>query len=68
MSKPYRLSAGGSRIDRTRRVSFSFDGRQLTGFAGDTLASAVSVAGQRVFGRSSSITAHAAWWASVRKR
>jgi len=52
MSKPYRLSAGGSRIDRTRRVSFSFDGRQLTGFAGDTLASAVSAAGQRVFGRS----------------
>ncbi len=52
MSKPYRLSAGGSRIDRNRRVSFSFDGRQLTGFAGDTLASAVSAAGQRVFGRS----------------
>ena len=52
MSKPYRLSAGGSRIDRTRRVAFSFDGRQLTGFAGDTLASAVSAAGQRVFGRS----------------
>ena len=52
MSKPYRLSAGGSRIDRTRRVTFSFDGRQLTGFAGDTLASAVSAAGQRVFGRS----------------
>jgi hypothetical protein len=34
-----RLAHGG-RIDRTRPLTFTFDGRTLTGFAGDTLASA----------------------------
>ena len=52
MSKPYRLSTGGRFIDRTKRIHFSFDGKQLTGFAGDTVASAVHANGQRVFGRS----------------
>ena len=51
-SKPYRLAQGGSRIDRARKLSFSFDGKHLTGFAGDTVASAVLASGQRVFGRS----------------
>ena len=51
-NKPYRLAQGGSRIDRTKKVHFSFDGKQLTGFAGDTLASAVMANGQRLFGRS----------------
>ena len=41
MSKPYRLSTGGRLIDRTKRIHFSFDGKQLSGFAGDTVASAV---------------------------
>jgi sarcosine oxidase, subunit alpha len=50
--KPYRLTTGGSRIDRTKPVSFSFDGADLRGFAGDTLASAVMANGQKVFGRS----------------
>ena len=50
--KPYRLSQGGSRIDRTKPVSFSFDGKSLSGFAGDTLASAVLGSGQVLFGRS----------------
>ena len=50
--KPYRLATGGSRIDRTKPVSFSFDGSELRGFAGDTLASAVMASGQKVFGRS----------------
>ncbi|MFT3989746.1 sarcosine oxidase subunit alpha family protein [Aestuariivirga sp.] len=50
--KPYRLPSGGSRIDRTKRVSFSFDGKTLQGFAGDTLASAIMGSGQRLFGRS----------------
>ena len=49
---PYRLSQGGSRIDRTKHVSFSFDGKELRGFSGDTLASAVMANGQKVFGRS----------------
>ena len=43
---------GKGRIDRTRRVSFSFDGHRHTGFAGDTLASALLADGVRVMGRS----------------
>jgi sarcosine oxidase, subunit alpha len=52
MSSPYRLAQGGSRIDRTRSVPFTFDGRDMRGFAGDTLASAAMANGQKVFGRS----------------
>jgi sarcosine oxidase subunit alpha len=51
-SKPYRLATGGSLIDRTRKMHFSFDGKPMAGFAGDTLASAVLANGQRLFGRS----------------
>ena len=51
-NKPYRLAQGGSRIDRTKKVQFSFDGKQLSGFAGDTLASAVMANGTKLFGRS----------------
>ena len=51
-NKPYRLATGGSRIDRTRKVTFSFDGKDVSGFAGDTLASAILASGQKVFGRS----------------
>ncbi len=52
-SKPYRLGESfGHAIDRSRRVNFSFDGKQMPGYAGDTLASAVMANGQRVFGRS----------------
>ncbi|MGH6854563.1 MAG: sarcosine oxidase subunit alpha family protein [Aestuariivirga sp.] len=51
-NKPYRLSQGGSRIDRARKLQFSFDGKPMTGFAGDTFASAVLANGQRLFGRS----------------
>ena len=40
-----RLASGGDRIDRTRSIGFTFDGRLLTGFAGDTLASAVLASG-----------------------
>ncbi len=50
--KPYRLASGGNRIDRAKPLSFSFDGRTVQGFAGDTVASAVLASGQRVFGRS----------------
>lgn len=42
----------GSDIDRSRPLSFSFDGRGFTGFAGDTLASALVANGVRVVGRS----------------
>ncbi len=51
-SKSYRLSGGGRLIDRARKFHFSFDGKPMTGFAGDTVASAVLANGQRVFGRS----------------
>jgi sarcosine oxidase, subunit alpha len=50
--KPYRLATGGSRIDRTKPLTFTFDGKSVSGFAGDTVASAVQASGQRVFGRS----------------
>ena len=36
-----RLPSGGRSIDRARPVRFTFDGRELSGFAGDTLASAL---------------------------
>ncbi len=47
----YRLATGG-RIDRTKRLGFSFDGKEMSGFAGDTLASALLANGQTVMGRS----------------
>ncbi len=53
--KPYRLpeSAGAGRLtDRAKPVSFTFDGKKMTGFAGDSLASAVMANGQRLLGRS----------------
>ena len=46
-----RLQAGGL-IDRDRRLTFSFDGRSCTGFAGDTLASALLANDVTLVGRS----------------
>ncbi len=40
MNAPFRTSGGG-RIDRTVTHTFTFGGRELTGHAGDTLASAL---------------------------
>jgi len=40
------------RVDRTRAVQFTFDGRPLTGFHGDTLASALLRNGVHLVGRS----------------
>jgi sarcosine oxidase subunit alpha len=51
-NKPYRLRDGGTRIDRSRKLNFSFDGKDIPAFAGDTVASAVMASGQRLFGRS----------------
>jgi sarcosine oxidase, subunit alpha len=42
----------GERIDRERTVTFSFDGRRVAAFEGDTIGSALYAAGQRVFSRS----------------
>ncbi len=40
------------RIDRARSVTFTFQGRIVEGFEGDTLASALFASGQRIFSRS----------------
>jgi sarcosine oxidase subunit alpha len=41
-----RLEAGGAWIDRSRPLTFAFDGREVAGFAGDTVASALLASGQ----------------------
>ena len=47
----FRLAAGGL-VDRSRRLGFTFDGKQLEGHPGDTLASALVANGIRLVGRS----------------
>jgi sarcosine oxidase subunit alpha len=42
----------GARIDRARRLRFTFDGKSYEGFAGDTLASALLANGVHLAGRS----------------
>ncbi|GAB1362663.1 2Fe-2S iron-sulfur cluster-binding protein [Rhodobacter sp.] len=42
----------GSRIDRSRPLAFSFDGRQQSGFAGDCIASALAAEGRWILSRS----------------
>ena len=49
--QPNRLPNGG-RIDRTRPLSFRFDGKKYRGYAGDTLASALLANGVTIVGRS----------------
>ena len=50
-SQPNRLPQGG-RIDRSRPLAFSLDGKPCVGFAGDTLASALIANGVSLVGRS----------------
>jgi sarcosine oxidase subunit alpha len=47
----YRL-AGGGLVDRAKPLSFTFDGKAMQGFDGDTLASALLANGQILAGRS----------------
>jgi sarcosine oxidase subunit alpha len=47
----FRLAEGG-RVDRGRPLRFTFDGRELCGFAGDTLASALLAEGVHTVARS----------------
>jgi sarcosine oxidase subunit alpha len=42
----------GEVIDRATPLAFSWNGRAYSGFAGDTIASALAAAGERVFSRS----------------
>jgi len=51
MAASYRLDAGGL-LDRGTPLRFRFDGRAMTGLAGDTLASALLANGVRLVGRS----------------
>ncbi|WP_372619490.1 sarcosine oxidase subunit alpha family protein [Falsiroseomonas sp.] len=50
-TQPWRLKTGGQ-IDRTRTLSFSFDGKRFAGNPGDTLASALLANGVRLVARS----------------
>ena len=50
-TQPWRLASGG-RIDREKLLSFTFNGKRLSGYQGDTLASALLANGVRVVGRS----------------
>ncbi len=47
-----RLPTGGTAIDRSRPLSFTFDGKTYSGFQGDTLASALLANGVMLLGRS----------------
>ncbi len=47
-----RLATGGRLIDKSKPVNFTFNGRQMRGYAGDTLASALLANDQMLVGRS----------------
>jgi sarcosine oxidase subunit alpha len=51
MSQPLRLPSGGF-IDRSRTLSFTFEGRRYEGHPGDSVASALLANGVRLVGRS----------------
>lgn len=51
MNQPRRLDTGG-RIDRTKPLEFTFNGKSYTGYEGDTLASALLANGVIEVGRS----------------
>jgi sarcosine oxidase, subunit alpha len=51
MTGAFRTVSGG-RIDRARPIRFTFDGRALSGYQGDTLASALLANGVHLVGRS----------------
>jgi sarcosine oxidase subunit alpha len=51
MAENFRLAEGG-RIDRERPLRFRFNGMEMQGFAGDTLASALLANGIHLVGRS----------------
>lgn len=42
----------GSRIDRSRRIRFTFEGKPFEGYEGDSIASALAASGQWVLSRS----------------
>lgn len=50
-AQPFRIVHGGT-VDRSKPLAFTFDGKRYSGFAGDTLASALLANGVRLVGRS----------------
>jgi sarcosine oxidase subunit alpha len=48
----HRLPSGGRLIDRAQPLDFTFNGKRLKGYAGDTLASALLGSGHTLMGRS----------------
>ena len=42
----------GERIDRGAAVEFTFEGRRISGYRGDTISSALAADGVRILGRS----------------
>ena len=51
MSGPFRTALGGSLIDRSHAVTFTFDGTRYQAYGGDTLASALLANGVRTVAR-----------------
>ena len=47
----FRLDKGGL-IDRRKKIKFRFNGKEITGFKGDTIASALMASGHMLVGRS----------------
>jgi sarcosine oxidase subunit alpha len=50
MKQEYRINGG--LVNRSKPISFTFNNKQMTGYEGDTLASALLANGQRLVGRS----------------
>lgn len=46
------LAQPGERIDRSREISFVFEGKRIAAFPGDTIGSALFASGRRIFSRS----------------
>ena len=51
MSQPFRLNKEGL-INRNKKISFTFNGKKLFGYEGDTIASALIANGIHLVGRS----------------
>ena len=51
MTQPFRNATGG-RVDRSKPIGFTYDGKTYQGYEGDTLASALLANGVRLVGRS----------------
>ena len=47
-----RLQSGGRFLDRSKPLTFTFNGKRLQGYQGDTLASALLANGVRLMGQS----------------